>query len=154
MAHVESLFRALRLVPIFVPASQKNGGIRDFLDDEEAALYDALPEAPADALRASLKDIQLQRVRLEIDREDGSIDEDSYRKAVLDVTDALRFVADALNKIEIAGKAGSGAADGVEMAYGSEKGPSYDKDTVERVRKKTEEAKAAPVEPPPVEEEK
>ena len=154
---LESIFRALRLVPIFVPAASRHGGIREFLDDDEVEIYDAMPDTPAAALKIVLKDLQLQRVRLEHERSLGAINDEDYRKYVIDFSDAVRLTADALNKIDLTQKLGSGAGTDVEYLYGSERGTGYKKEEVERVRQAKEKAaaeKAAKEAVPPPHEDK
>ena len=139
---LEAIFRALRLVPIFVPAASRHGGVREFLDEDEVDIYDAMPDTPVAALKIALKDLQLQRVRLEKERSMGAISDEDYRKYVIDFSDAVRLTADALNKIDITQKLGSGAGADVEMLYGSDRGVGYKKDEVDRVRAAKEKAAA------------
>jgi len=139
---LEALFRALRLVPVMVPLDEHHDGadLRDYLDERELHVYDALPEQPMDVLKAQLRDLQLQRLRLEEDYTLGAITAKDYRRWVVHYADAVRRVIEAMTNVEDSNSLRQ--VRDVILEYGSPDGPAYDEAMVRRVR-------AAKRRPPP-----
>jgi transcriptional regulator with XRE-family HTH domain len=134
LSQYERLMSMLRLVPVITDVSAGNEGVslRDFLPEDEASLFDKLSDSPIDVLRTQLRDLQLQRIRVEEMYNDGSLEFDDYMQLVGRIADSTRFTIDSIGKLDLGAKMGS--EDDVEMVYGSPRGPGYDKDKVDKVR--------------------
>ena len=142
LAIMEACCRILSVIPVFVSVDEHktSSGLRDYLCDEELSLYDNLPTNPTEILTNQLRDLQLQRIRIEKDYSIGIYDSDKqYRDDVMDVMEITRRLTDSLAKLSIAG-ATITDADAVETVYGSPKGPNYDEKSVMRVREADAEA--------------
>ena len=134
ISQYERLVSLLRLVPIITDVSSGSGSIsiRDFLPDDEAQLFDQLSENNSDILKNQLRDLQLQRIRIEDMYSDGGMEYDEYFLLVTRIADSIRFTIDACSKIDLGAKMGSESD--VEVMYGSAKGPGYDHEAVEKVK--------------------
>lgn len=97
---VERIMQTLRLVPVYVPAEEKETTIRDVLDDIELAIFDSAPDTPPEVLRYQLHDLALQRYRLEEGYANGSVPDKLYHTLLLKLAEATRFAAEALTKVE------------------------------------------------------
>jgi transcriptional regulator with XRE-family HTH domain len=138
LSTLERMFVLLRLAPVFVHVEERGRGtsLADYLDEVEADLYERLDADPRTAMADCLKDLRLQRIRLEQDRLHGYISEREYRKNVLALIDQTRWVSETVAKLEISGRFGAGDVADVTFEYGSPAGPSYDAEKVERVRER------------------
>lgn len=146
LVQYERLMAMLRLVPVVTDVSTGNEttSLRDFLPEDEAGLFDSLSDNAIDVLRTQLRDLQLQRIRVEEMYSDGSIEFDDYITLVGKIADSTRYTIDSMGKLDLGAKMGT--EDDVEMVYGSTKGPGYDHDAVERVRATKKKKDGAPTE--------
>lgn len=124
LAVVEALLRSLRLVPVCVSVDEHAGGahFRDYLPAGEAAAYDRISVDARGVLEDRVRDLTLQRVRLEESRVYGLIEELPYLKALVILSEQLRHLAVALAKVDAAARLfGQGAEDSVTVTYGAGK---------------------------------
>lgn len=136
---VEAIFRLLKIIPVLVSVDEYRPGssLRDYLPPEEQAMWDGMTTDPTEILMDQLRDLRLQRYRLEMDWSEGiETDSDTYYKKILLLAEAARRIVDSMAKLLAVEQYGT--PDAVEWLYGSEKGGCYDKEAVQRVKQQSE----------------
>jgi transcriptional regulator with XRE-family HTH domain len=135
LSQYEQLMALLRLVPVVTSVDKGTAGklsLRDFLNDDDAEVFDQLSDNSMDVLRTQLRDLQMQRIRIEEMHQDGTLEYETYIKLINQLSDSTRFTVDSIGKLDVSDRMSSG--EDVETCYGSPKGPAYDKEAVDKVR--------------------
>lgn len=145
VATMEATLRLLHVVPVFVSVEDATVGasLRDYLDPEEQAIFDGLPSEPREVLSNQLRDLQLQRIRLENDYGQGVVGDREYRTILFDLMECIRRITDSLAKLNLSSEY-TGQPAAVEWVHGSPRGPGYKEEEVTRVRKAIAEDEAKP----------
>jgi len=114
---IEQIMAVLRMLPVYVPAEEKETSIRDVLGEIEMAVFDSAPDSPPEVLRYQIRDLALQRYRLEEGYENGTIADKVYHTLLLKLADATRLTAEALTKVEAQAKQMIDGTAQVEIVY-------------------------------------
>lgn len=117
---IERLMSILRMVPVYVPAEEKETSVRDVLDEVEMAIFDSAPDSPPEVLRYQLHDLALQRYRLEQGYAEGVVPDKLYHTLLLKLAEATRFAAETLTKVEAVAKQSLDGDAEVEIVYKEE----------------------------------